>query len=68
MEISAISSSNYGYSGMEMSLASQATAQQNTKVQDEIAVSVITQIQDQQEMQAEALIDMIQTNLIDIYA
>lgn len=67
MEISAISSGSYGYSGMEMSLASQATAQQNTKVQDKIAVSVINQVQDQQEQQAEALIDMMQTNLIDIY-
>lgn len=67
MGISAISSSSYGYSGMEMSLASQATAQKNLKVQDEISVSVITDIQDQQEMQAKALIEMMQTNLIDIY-
>lgn len=68
MGISAISSSSYGYSGMEMALASQATTQQNLKVQDEISISVITEIQDQQEMQAKALIDMMETNLINIYA
>lgn len=57
-----------GVSGasMQNSLAMQATAQKGVKVQDQIAVAVIKQTQDQQKMLAEALIKMMDTGRVDI--
>ena len=66
-EISGVSAVS-GSSSMTSSLATEATAQKDLAVQDEIAVAVINSITDQQEMMAEQLIDMMQQNLIDIYA
>lgn len=53
---------------MQNSLAMQATAQKGLQVQDQIAVSVIKQTQDQQKMLAEALIKMMDTGRVDMYA
>ncbi len=51
---------------MQNSMAVQATAQKGIKVQDQIAVAVIKQTQDQQKMLAEALIKMMDTGRVDI--
>lgn len=51
---------------MQNSMAMQATAQKGIKVQDQIAVAVIKQTQDQQKMLAEALIKMMDTGRVDI--
>ncbi len=51
---------------MQNSMAMQATAQKGMKVQDQIAVAVIKQTQDQQKMLAEALIKMMDTGRVDI--
>ncbi len=53
---------------MQNSLAMQATAQKGLQVQDQIAVSVIKQTQDQQKMLAEALMKMMETGRVDLYA
>lgn len=63
MEISGVSGAS-----MQNSLAMQATAQKGVKVQDQIAVAVIKQTQDQQKMLAEALIKMMDTGRVDIRA
>jgi|GEM_PF-2709880 len=68
-EISGVSAvSGSGTASMSSSLAAQATAQKNLNVQDEIAMAVINSITDQQEMLAEQFIEMMEQNLIDVYA
>ena len=62
--VSAVSSS----ADMSSSLAAQATTQKNLNVQDEVAMAVINSITDQQKMMAEQFIEMMEQNLIDVYA
>jgi uncharacterized protein YsxB (DUF464 family) len=67
-EISGVSAVSGAASMMSNSLATQATAQKNLNVQDEISMAVITNITDQQKMMAEQLIEMMKQTMIDIYA
>ncbi len=68
-EISGVSAVSGGAASMmSNSLATQATAQKNLNVQDEISMAVITNITDQQKMMAEQLIEMMKQTMIDIYA
>jgi len=67
-EISGVSAVSGSAGMMSNSLATQATAQKNLTVQDEISMAVINNITDQQKMIAEQLIEMMKQNLIDIYA
>ena len=74
MDISGVSLSNLAYSrfaelsNSPVATATEAAQQGALSVQDEIVVEVITSIQDQQKMIAEALIQMMQESVIDIYA
>jgi len=52
--------------GMQKSMAMQTTAQKGLQVQDQITVSVIKQMQNQQKMLAEALVNMMDTGRVDI--
>jgi len=51
---------------MQNFMAMQATAQKGLQVQDQIAVSVIKQTQDQQKMLADALVQMMEAGRVDI--
>lgn len=70
MQISGVQSSSMAYGGstnQATALATKATDQKATEVKDQIAMSVIKQAQDQQQVMAEGLMDMMQSTL-DIYA
>lgn len=71
MQVSGVQSSSmaYGSSGgnQATALATKATDQKATEVKDQIAMSVIKQAQDQQQVMAEGLMNMMQSTL-DIYA
>jgi hypothetical protein len=53
---------------MSNTLSTTASQQKGLNVQDEIAIAVINQIQDQQKAMADGLIQMMKESTIDIYA
>ncbi|MCB0168325.1 MAG: hypothetical protein KDI79_29120 [Anaerolineae bacterium] len=68
MNISSVSAAGYGGGQMATSLAASASQVKNLQVQDEIAVSVIRQVQDQQKQMAESLVKMMDQSTVDVYA
>ncbi|MCB0172390.1 MAG: hypothetical protein KDJ97_17730 [Anaerolineae bacterium] len=67
MNVSSVSPSGYG-GQMATSIAASASQAKQLQVQDEITVSVIRQIQNQQEQMAENLVQMMNQSTVDVYA
>jgi hypothetical protein len=70
MNISTVSPVGGAYSGASpvTQLAASASQVKNLQVQDEIALAVIRQLQDQQQQMAQQLVEMMQQNQVDLYA
>ncbi|MCB0209388.1 MAG: hypothetical protein KDJ52_08665 [Anaerolineae bacterium] len=68
MSISSVSSVGYGGGQMANSIATSASQVKQLQVQDEIAASVIRQVQDQQKQMAESLVQMMKQGTVDVYA
>ncbi|MCB0193948.1 MAG: hypothetical protein KDJ65_18500 [Anaerolineae bacterium] len=68
MSISSVSSSGYGGGQMANSIATTASQVKQLQVQDEIAASVIRQVQDQQKQMADSLVQMMKQSTVDVYA
>lgn len=68
MNISSVSAAGYSGGQMATNLAAGASQVKNLQVQDEVAISVIRQVQDQQKQMAESLVKMMDQSTIDFYA
>lgn len=70
MNVSSVSSPACGYGGGQManSIAASASQVKQPQVQDEVVISVIRQVQDQQKQMAESLVQMMNESQIDVYA